>query len=234
MVHAGIRMARAARVPLGVVPTGTGNDLARGIQIPLGDIDAAVGILLTGADRRIDLLRVRTADGRETLVAGAVSAGFDALVAERANTMRRPRGPARYTVALLRELVGLRSISYTLTLDGSARQEPGVLVAVANNTSIGGGMLITPGADLADGTADVLFVRALGRLRFAALFPRVFRGHHVGLRPVRIDRASTVRIEAADSVIAYGDGERLGPLPVDVEVVAGAIAVRVPAERTPR
>ncbi|HEY8589163.1 MAG TPA: diacylglycerol kinase family protein [Naasia sp.] len=229
MVHAGIQVASAAGVPLGIVPTGTGNDLARGLGIPLGDPGAAGRILLSGADRRIDLLRVRTADGAEMLVAGAVSAGFDALVSERANGMRRPRGASRYTLAMLRELVGLRPISYTLTLDGAVRREPGVLIAVANNSSIGGGMRIAPDADLADGVADILFVRPLGRLRFAALFPRVFRGRHVGLRPVRMDRAKVVRIEAGNAVVAYGDGERLGPLPVDIEVLPAAILVRVPA-----
>ena len=74
------------------------------------------------------------------------------------------------------------------------------------------------------GRLDLFVVAKMSRVRFLRLFPSVFRGEHTGLREVAIERLSTVRIEAED-VVAYADGERIGPLPVEVSVVPGALRV---------
>ena len=102
-----------------------------------------------------------------------------------------------------------------------------MLLAVANNVSIGGGMMITPDAKLDDGKLDLFLVKPLSRLRFARLFPKVFKGTHTGLDIVRIERVSSVRIDAP-RVIAYADGERVGPLPVRVDIVPGALRILAP------
>jgi diacylglycerol kinase (ATP) len=88
-------------------------------------------------------------------------------------------------------------------------------------------MNITPDAKLDDGLLDVLIVKPLSRLAFLRIFPRVFKGTHVTDQRVTIERAKQVRLEA-DGVVAYGDGERIGPLPIDVEVVPGAVRVLAP------
>nr|WP_304609472.1 hypothetical protein [Plantibacter sp. VKM Ac-2880] len=165
-----------------------------------------------------------TVGDRTTWFVGAVSAGFDALVNERANRMRRPRGRSRYTIAILRELIALRPRRYDLVVDGVAESVEAVLLAVANNTSIGGGMLIAPQADLADGRFDLFVVAPVSRSRFLRLFPKVFSGAHTELDIVRLSRVRSVSIAAAD-ISAYADGERIGPLPVTVEVVAGVLRV---------
>jgi diacylglycerol kinase (ATP) len=231
MVHAGAGLVAATDVPLGIVPAGTGNDVARGLGIPRGDPEAAVRVLLDALERpprRIDAMRTRVEGGQPEWVVGAVSTGFDALVNERANSMRRPRGASRYTLAILRELTRLTPIGYRLVLDGEARSTRCVLLSVANNGWLGGGMNITPDAKVDDGELDVLLVAPLGRLHFLAIFPKVFRGRHVGLPQVRIERARRVRVEADVPLAAYGDGERLGPLPLDLEVVPGALHVLAP------
>ena len=103
----------------------------------------------------------------------------------------------------------------------------GALISVGNNISIGGGMKVTPDALLDDGLLDVLIVKAISRTAFLRIFPRVFKGEHVSDPRVSIHRAKRVRIDAVD-VAAYADGERLGPLPVDIEVVPGALRMLVP------
>jgi diacylglycerol kinase (ATP) len=241
MVGLGTNAVAGTDVPLGIVPCGTGNDMARNLGLPVGDLDAALARLTASLDaevvpstgrgvRRIDAGLVTGADGREKLFACALSAGFDAAVNERANGLRRPRGASRYVLALLRELVTFGPLDYVLTIDGREERVPAVLVSVGNAGSIGGGMRIAPDAVVDDGELDVLIVAPVSRLTFLRLFPRVFRGTHASLPQVRLLRASSIRIEAGGAgrdVIAYADGERLWPLPLDIRILPGALNVLV-------
>jgi diacylglycerol kinase (ATP) len=258
MVNLGVTALQGTGIPLGIVPSGTGNDMARGLGIPVGDTEAAVETLVASlhrAPRVIDAAVVRFGPGlaqtraqtRTQTEAQAqaqahavaptdppgtgsarfaciLSAGFDALVTERANTMRHPRGRSRYTIALLIELLRLRPIEYTLTLDGVVHRERALLVAVANNAMFGGGMKVAPNALLDDGLFDVVLVRPLGRLAFLRIYPRVFAGTHLTDSRVVVHRAASVRIEA-EGVVAYADGERIAPLPVDIDMDAGSLRV---------
>ncbi|MHA6667508.1 YegS/Rv2252/BmrU family lipid kinase [Homoserinimonas sp. A447] len=230
MVNLAAQVLAGTEVPFGLVPSGTGNDMARGLGIPIGNAEAAIEALLvslTRAPRLIDVGRVTDGSGQVSLFACVLSAGFDAVVSERANLMRWPKGRSRYNLALLRELAMLRLIRYRLTIDGTKIETDAVLISVANNTSFGGGMMVTPDALLDDGEFDVLVVQPLKRLAFLRIFPRVFKGTHVTDPRVTIYRGRNIRVEA-DRVIAYADGERVGGLPVDIEVVPGALRVLAP------
>jgi diacylglycerol kinase (ATP) len=236
MVNLGTNLVAGTRVPLGIVPSGTGNDMARGLGIPHDDTEAAIRSLdaaLAAGPRTIDAGRISWTDAEtgvtdERWFACALSAGFDAIVNERANAMRHPKGPSRYILALLAELARLKPLSYRLVLDGEVVESKAVLVALGNSVSLGGGMKITPDALLDDGLFDVLMVKPLSRFNFLRIFPRVFAGTHVTDPRVRIVRAKRVRIEADTPLVAYGDGERIAALPLDVEVVPGALRVLSP------
>jgi len=235
MVNLGTNLVAGTKVPLGLIPSGTGNDMARGLGIPHDDTEAAIRSLdaaLTAGPRTIDAGRITwtdavTGEKGERWFACALSAGFDAIVNERANEMRHPKGPSRYILAMLAELAVLKPIAYRIVLDGKAIETSAVLVALGNSVSLGGGMKITPDAKLDDGLFDVLLVEPLSRVSFLRIFPRVFKGTHVSDPRVRIERAKKVRIEA-DGIVAYGDGERIAALPIDVEVVSGALRFLAP------
>jgi diacylglycerol kinase (ATP) len=235
MVNLATNLVAGTKVPFGLIPSGTGNDMARGLGIPHDDTEAAIRTLdaaLAAGPRTIDAGRITWTDAAtgekgERWFACALSAGFDAIVNERANEMRHPKGPSRYILALLAELARLKPLSYRLTLDGEVIETKAVLVALGNSVSLGGGMKITPDALLDDGLFDVLTVKPLSRFNFLRIFPRVFAGTHVTDPRVRIQRAKKVRIEA-DGIVAYGDGERIAPLPIDVELVPGALRVLAP------
>ncbi|WP_200932320.1 MULTISPECIES: diacylglycerol kinase family protein [unclassified Microcella] len=236
MVNLGVELTAGTGIPLGIIPSGTGNDMARGLGIALDDPEAAVIGMLAALDRGprlIDAARIEfattstgsaSARGGSRRFACVLSAGFDAIVNERANRMRRPRGRSRYTIALLVELARLRPIDYRLVVDGVELRERALLVSVGNNTSLGGGMTVTPAALLDDGLLDVMLVRPLSRLAFLRIFPRVFAGTHVTDPRVVTMRARRIRIEA-EGIVAYADGERIAPLPIDVEVEPGALRV---------
>lgn len=226
MASLGVNLVAGTAVPLGIVAAGTGNDLARGLGLPVDDPAAGTERLvaqLRAPARTIDAGVVRQGSV-DTWFAGVVSAGFDAVVNERANRMTRPRGPSRYTLAILRELATFRPRNYVLTIDGVRREQRAMLVSVANNSSLGGGMRIAPHADLTDGLLDVFIVHPLSRAAFVGVFPKVFAGEHVDHPAVEFVTAREVTIEA-DDVVAYADGERIGAPPVSVRVVPGALRV---------
>lgn len=229
MVHLGINALAGLEVPLGLIPAGTGNDAARSWGVPVGDLSAAVAAFLSGAHRprTVDLGRVRNADSEEYFAA-ALSAGFDAVVNERANGWSWPKGRSRYNLAILRELAVFRPLHYRLEVDGVTEEIEAMLVAVANGQSFGGGMKITPEAQIDDGELDLFVVAPISRGKLVTLFPKVFQGKHVGHPAVSIRRVRSVRIELLGSnagLVGYSDGERFGSLPVQVDIVPGALTL---------
>jgi diacylglycerol kinase (ATP) len=234
MVNLGTNLVARTKVPLGIIPSGTGNDMARGLGIPFDNTEAAIAVLIEALEipaRPIDAGHIHYTDdaGQPATrwFACVLSAGFDAIVNERANAMRHPKGPSRYMIALALELARLKPIAYRLTLDGNELTTTGALISVGNNVSLGGGMKVTPDAVVDDGLLDVLVVQALSRTAFLRIFPRVFEGTHVTDRRVSIYRAKRIRIES-DGVVAYADGERIAQLPIDIEVVPGALRILAP------
>jgi diacylglycerol kinase (ATP) len=223
LVHLAVQAVIGTGVPLGIVPAGTGNDIAAALGIPRGDPLAAAGIVLDGTPTRVDAARI----GADRWFAGVLACGFDSRVNERANALTWPGGTARYLRAVAQELRVFRPIRFTVTLDGEPAEHEAMLVAVANTRSYGAGMRICPDASPHDGLLDVLILRALPRAAFLTALPRVYWGGHVTHPAVTIRRARTVRLEAAD-VIAYADGERIGPAPLDCAVAPGALSVLLP------
>ena len=144
-----------------------------------------------------------------------LAAGFDAIVNERANRMRWPRGPRRYDLAIALETARLRPRFYQLELDGADRSFAGVLVAVGNCTIV---------RALHD--ADLEAIERAVRIALARLKPRLRRGTHVTDPLVTAFRARQVRINA-EEIIGYADGERIGPLPLVVDCVPGAVRLLV-------
>jgi diacylglycerol kinase (ATP) len=228
MVHLGVNAlaGNGGRVPLGIIPTGTGNDTARALGLPRHNVPSACEQVLESlarGGRMIDAGRI-TSGGTSRWFAGVVSAGFDAAVNERANAWRWPRGKFRYQLAMLRELASFRAISYTVTADGTCWQQGAMLISVANGQSIGGGMRIAPEAALDDGLLDLFIVGRVSRAGLLAVFPKVFSGKHVGHPAVQLRRVRTVELTASN-IVAYADGERIGALPMTIEVVPRAVRV---------
>jgi diacylglycerol kinase (ATP) len=156
-----------------------------------------------------------------------LAAGFDAIVNERANEMTWPKGQMRYNLATVAELRTLKPISYVLEIDGEQHRFDATMVAVGNGTSFGGGLRITEGALLDDGLLDVVIIKPMSRTMLLRTYPKLFKGTHVHHPGYQHHHAKTVTI-AAPGITAYADGERIGPLPLTVEVAPLALRVLVP------
>jgi diacylglycerol kinase (ATP) len=222
MVHLAVQALAGSQTRLGLVPAGTGNDVARYLDLPRKDALAATDVLIGGKERTIDLARV----GAKHFVT-VLAAGFDAKVNERANQMTWPRGQMRYNLATIAELRTFQPIPYVLELDGETHRFDAMMVAVGNGPSFGGGLRITEGALLDDGLLDVVVIRPMSKTGLVRTYPKLFKGTHVHHPEYRHYPARTVTI-AAPGVVAYADGERIGALPLTVEVVPHALRVLVP------
>jgi diacylglycerol kinase (ATP) len=234
MVNLGVNLVAGTGVPLGLIPAGTGNDMARALGIPHEDQSAALDVLIEALGhpaRVVDAGLVTDAEGETRWFGCMLSAGFDSIVNERANRMQHPKGASRYTIAMLLELVTLKPIQYKITHDGETFESGGMMMSVGNGVSLGGGMKVTPTALVDDGLLDILVVGPLTRIQFLRIFPKVFAGTHIADPRVRIIKARKIRIEASD-VVAYTDGERFASLPIDIEVKPGALKVLAPPTAT--
>jgi len=216
-------------IPLGIIPAGTGNDHAREYGIPVGDPAAAVDVIVAGHTETIDLGHIRGADGTETWFGTIAATGFDSLVSDRVNRMRWPHGRMRYNLSIVAELSQLRPLPFRLVLDGEREIVTALTLAAFGNTrSYGGGMLICPGADHADGMLDITMVSSGSRLKLVRLFPTIFKGTHIELDEVTTARARTIRVECP-GINAYADGEYACPLPAEISAVPGALTILRPA-----
>jgi diacylglycerol kinase (ATP) len=219
MVHLGVNAVAGTQTALGIIPTGTGNDVARYFDLPRKDPVAAADRVIAGRTRTIDLAR----SGSRYFVT-VLAAGFDAIVNERANRMTWPKGQMRYNLATVAELRTFEPLPYTLDLDGEVRRLDAMLVAVGNGPSFGGGLRITEGARLDDGLLDVVVIKPMSRFELVRTYPKLFKGTHVTHPQYERHRVRQVTV-ASPGITKYADGERFGALPLTVECVPGALTV---------
>ena len=222
VVHIGIQAVVGTDTALGIIPAGTGNDVARYFGIPRTDPQLAADVVVGSRVRTVDLARAGA-----TYFATVMAAGFDSKVNERANAMAWPRGQMRYNIATLAELRVFEPLHYTVVLDGEERRLDAMLVAVGNGPSFGGGLRITEGAVLDDGLLDVVVIRPMSKARLVRAYPRLFTGTIAEVPEYEHHRVRTVTV-ASPGIVAYADGERIGALPLTVEVVPGSLRVLVP------
>lgn len=209
--------------PLGIVPSGRGNDLARVLGIP-AEPEAAVATLAAGSTRRID---VGEANGKRFL--GVASIGFDAVANELANETTLLRGNLVYAYAGVRTLVEWKPARFSVRVGEESRRYSGYSVSAANSGAFGGGMRIAPDAELEDGKFDVVVITEVGKLRFLGNLPRVFKGTHVEEDEVEVFRTPRLEVDASRPFPVYADGEHLTDLPVSLRVLPRALSVIVPA-----
>jgi diacylglycerol kinase (ATP) len=222
MVHLAVQALAGSETSLGLIPAGTGNDVARYLDIPRNNPQAAADVVVGSKVRSIDLAR---AGGTHFIT--VLAAGFDSKVNERANKMTWPRGQMRYNLATLAELRVFEPLPYVLDLDGEEHRLDAMLVAVGNGPSFGGGLRITHGASIDDGWLDVVVIKPMSKVELVKTYPKLYYGGHVHHPQYEHHRVRSVTV-AAPGVVAYADGERIGTLPLTVQVVPSSLRVLTP------
>jgi diacylglycerol kinase (ATP) len=225
-----------SEVPLGLLPMGTGNLLARNLAVPLNNGAAAVGVIVDGDTREVDLCRVRITgpDGtvRSEPSVVMLGMGFDAeVVGDADDGLKRRIGWGAYVATGLRRLVGGRRHPVRLWLDDEPPRITRVRsVLVATAGTLTGGVTLLPEAKLDDGLADVVTVTPKSLAGWIRIVWWAVRGARGSNPLVQQHQARRVRIDARWPMPAQVDGDAVGEaIRIDVTVEPGALRVRTPA-----
>jgi len=193
---------------MGLIPSGSGNDWAVALGIPL-DIAGACGVLKYGSEQMIDMGRV-TVDGIARYFVNIVGLGLDAEVAQDTQRTTWLRGFPRYLLSVLRVLIaGQWPYPTKFCYNGRQHQQPLVLMAVGNGTRAGGGFLLTPDAKMDDGLFDICHATQMSRLRLLNLLPKVLKGAHIYHPLVTMARSDVVDVVVEVGIPGHIDGEIL-------------------------
>ena len=216
LVHHAIQVLAGTSLPLYVVPAGTGNDFARSNESLTISPKAIFDAIRSKDPISVDTGAISFAGGVRKF-GQILSTGFDAQVNERANQNNFVSGKMKYSLAMLAEIKKFRKIHYELEVDGKARVVEAMLIAVANGQTYGGGMRLCPMADRQDGLLDIMILHPVSKPELMKVFPKVYSGRHITHPAVEFQRARKIKISA--DTVAYADGERIGKLPVSIEVL---------------
>jgi YegS/Rv2252/BmrU family lipid kinase len=216
-----------APAKLGLVPGGTGCDLAKTLGVPPRDVAACCRIVLGSHARSIDVGRVE--DRYFLNIAGF---GYDVAVLENSWSVSYLEGSALYVYCALRQLRSFRGMSVTAEADGRPLGEREMLMLIVANARIfGGGFQIAPHADPADGRLEVVAFANMGFASRLGVLLRLLRGRHLGHPRVAAVSASRLvcRFEAPPSYETDGEWNRARSAELVIEAVPRALQVLVPA-----
>lgn len=223
MIHALI----GRNIPLGIIPAGSGNDLARGLKIPLNPKEA-LHYLLTGGTKKIDIIQIG-----DQYCMTVVGIGMDGKVAQTVNRSRYKKwfnvfklGHLSYVLSLFQVLLHYRPAKATIKINGKEWVFQNIwLIAVANFPNYGGGMIICPGACHYDGEFHICIVDGLSRWELLRIFPAVFRGKHIHHPGVTLLKGKTIEVISDSPMPAHGDGEMMGETPMKIDILPEALPV---------
>ncbi len=222
-MHFALQGLAGSDCALGVVPLGSGNDLAGSLGVP-AKLDEAVERAITGPIRKIDLIRVGPMYSVSYL-----GVGFDSEVTRTANQVKHLRGPLIYAWSVIKTLATFKPPHLRVEHDGGVFEGKAMFAVAANLPRFGGGMRIAPEASIDDGLLDLVIVREISKVNLLRVFPKVYSGKHASHPAVEILRTRRAVLSIDRSMYLYGGGEPVRPMApgdrVELEVLPGALAV---------
>jgi diacylglycerol kinase (ATP) len=202
------------RLPLGLVPVGTGNAFARDLGLMPGDWKKGIDIIRKGSTRQVDVGRVQT-PSESFYFLNIIGAGLPVEAMKSAEKLKFI-GNSAYTMATLWHAMKLKSYPLIIEIDGKKIEKESMFVEVSNTRYTGTSFLIAPAALLDDGLLDLTLVSRLSRVRLLRLFPTIYRGQHIRYPEVFTCKAREIKVIAPGGMMLAPDGEFRGSTPVQI------------------
>lgn len=197
-------------VALGILPIGTGNDLAFGAGLPL-ELEAACRVLARGEHRDVDVGCIQADNERPLYFCNGVGLGFDAMVNIESRKLRRLRGFLVYLVAVFRTMAFYYHAPQTrISIDDVETTQASLMISVMNGSRVGGGFYVTPGSQMDDGLLDLCIAGALSRPEMLAFVPRFMRGSHTTDWRITMGQGRKVSVSCESPWAGHVDGEIYG------------------------
>jgi YegS/Rv2252/BmrU family lipid kinase len=210
------------RIPIGILPIGTGNAFARDLHLDRTNWNDAIKIIADQKTRKVDVGKFHS-HGQDYYYLNILGLGFVADVTAIAHKLKI-FGNVSYTLGVLYRTIFLSADRMTIEIDGQHFERECTFVEISN-TRYTANFLMAPNAILDDGFLDVTIAKKLSRRRLLHCFPMIFTGEHVHLPEIETYQAKHIRIESAKPKVLSPDGELIGITPVEIECLQQAIEV---------
>jgi YegS/Rv2252/BmrU family lipid kinase len=209
--------------PVALLPAGTANVLARELGLPIDPV-RALNIALERVVRKVDLGVVRARTEHYFLLMAGV--GFDAYIVSKVNLrIKQKMGVAAYYGATLRHVLTYSFPEFEVSTESETVRATSCLVA--NAQSYGGGLVLTPGADMSDGLLDVLVLCQKPKIDYLRFIVAAWRGHPAKYPWALHLKTRSAKISGPRGIWAHVDGELVGTLPLEVGVLPASFPLVV-------
>ena len=205
---------RSARIPLGLLPIGTGNAFARDLGLKPAAWSDAIDLLQRGRTREVDVGFVKSAD-KTYYFLNIVGMGFTVDASKFAHKLKF-FGNTAYTLATLWQVLKLKSYPLVVELDGRVLRSDNIFITISNTRYTGTHFLIAPDASIDDGLLDVTILENLPRHRLLKLFPTIYDGRHVQYKEISTHKAAHIKIHSPAAMLLGPDGELIGHSPAEI------------------
>ncbi|HVN56278.1 MAG TPA: diacylglycerol kinase family protein [Anaerolineaceae bacterium] len=228
VVNGLMQLPRERRPRMGVVPVGTGNDLAHALGVS-NRPEEAIRQVLNGVPRPLDVGLLQGESDQKEYWVNTVGIGFDTIVTIRSRKVPIFQGFAVYFAAVLQTiLLNHDPFRIQVTTDRETWQDESLMLVLCNGMREGGGFLMAPQADPRDGLLHLVEVRKISRLQMLATIPYFLNATHPRLPYVRTAEFQTLEIESNRPLYVHTDGEIIAGLGSDlrrlsVRVLHGAL-----------
>lgn len=204
-----------ASVRLGLIPSGTGNDFARVLNMPR-EVKACLDVIVKGDTKLVDIGLVN-----QQRFINVCCMGIDGeIILDTDRIKDKIKGTTAYVLSTLKALAVYKAKKVLITIDGQELMREIILVAIGNGKYIGGGMMVTPDAEIDDALLDICIVNKLSKSKLIMLFPSIFKGTHIFVKPtVEMYRGKEIFVEAIeDRLLINADGNIIGTTPGKISI----------------
>lgn len=223
VVNAVMKLPEDRRVPIGIIPAGTGNSVFKDLIGDEQNIEKALLAILNGKKQRIDVLKAQNSINSFFFI-NILGFGFTSEVTQKAIRLKR-LGKHAYSLAIFMKLLQLKTYTLQMHRGNEVYDMENVFVGILNTRFAGGNLLMAPQAKVDDGLMDVVVVNDINRLNLIKTFPKIYDGSYIESPYVQYFQTDKIKFTSRLGKALSPDGEIHGNLPVEIEVIPKAISV---------